>query len=550
MHLPTSRSVSRSKSTDNTKDIRIAAFPNDANYWRIDWFGEINYPDRSLRGTQPSVLVYLSRVTDLSFIDNPLVLLSPQSTTLAKIQMRRWVSVGTLVLLKVGDIWHKKSLFLSPDYELETFSRVSTSSSHIDLIKSGLNLNEEGFLIPVSEHPWHLNATHSYCVMLKLENGKRLIVPCLELIRFYFGSSSSLLTKLFLPPLQKDSLFQDGKFDQRTRHLSIKLGDGIAGSSAATIGRIFLDKLAWRAAVIVGSSILKASQENHPIHPMGVFPFDGSTELQASGKWLSFGETSDATFLVYKLISCGHQFPFRSIKYEMSGERKKPFFDQPQSDGTGQTSFQSSAPDAANQSIKEEDGSTKLESKTRTFTGNVAFPDLIRKPIWKSKTLTFQQWLDKKRYVGGKSLDSTSLGTPSGNRRVRPIDLAMQVQRKNKNEMLPPEFIREFLEELLAVTGIDITLLTEGEDDGWSIPVPLITNDDGEVESKLFIVDPIENNRLRRLCVLSLKDDKDHHLMGILESNPNFSKLYPTINSDDASLLTVLQLTAQDYVAA
>jgi hypothetical protein len=51
---------------------------------------------------------------------------------------------------------------------------------------------------------------------------------------------------------------------------------------------------------------------------MGVFPFDGSTELQASGKWLSFGNTNDATFLVYKLISCGHQFPFRSINYEMS----------------------------------------------------------------------------------------------------------------------------------------------------------------------------------------------------------------------------------------
>ncbi len=146
-------------------------------------------------------------------------------------------------------------------------------------------------------------------------------------------------------------------------------------------------------------------------------------------------------------------------------------------------------------------------------------------------------------------MDSTSIGTPSGNRRVRPIDLAMQVQRKNKNEMLPPEFIREFLEELLAVTGIDITLLTEGEDDGWSIPVPLITNDDGEVEPKLFIVDQTENNRLRRLCVLSLKDDKDHHLMGILEGDPNFSKLYPTINKEDTNLLTVLQLTAQDYVA-
>lgn len=146
-------------------------------------------------------------------------------------------------------------------------------------------------------------------------------------------------------------------------------------------------------------------------------------------------------------------------------------------------------------------------------------------------------------------MDSTSIGKPSGNRRVRPIDLAMLVQRKNKNNFLPPEFIRETLEELLTVEGIDITLLTESEDDGWSIPVPLVTNDDGEVESKLFLVDPTANNRLRRICVLSLKDDRDHHLMGIIEGNPNYSKLYPTIKSDDKNLLMVLKLTTEDYVA-
>ncbi len=543
------RTVSQKKPTDYINSIRIGAFPDDANYWRIDWFGEVDFPNRSLRGTQPSVLVYLSRVTDLSFRENPSVLLSPQSTTIAKVQIRKWLSIGTLVLLRVGDIWHKKSRFLSPDYELETFSQVSTSSSNIDIVKSGLNLDTKGFLIPVLEHPWHLNATQSYCVMLKLRNGKRIIVPCLELIRFYFGSSSSLLTKLFLPPLQKETLFLDGKFDRKTGNLSIKLGDGIAGNSASAIGRIFLDKQAWRAAITVGSSMLKASLKNNPIHPLGLFPFDGRTELQASGKWLSFGDSTNGTFLVYKLLSCGHRFPFQSIKYEMSGEHKKPFFDQPQSNGAGQPSFQSSAPDASNQSIKEEDGSTQLESKTRNFIGNAAFPDLIHKPIWKSKTLTFQQWLHNKRYVGGKSMDSASIGKPSGNRRVRPIDLAMLVQRKNKNNILPPEFIRETLEELLTVDGIGIALLTESEDDGWSIPVPLVTNDDGEVESKLFLVDSTANNRLRRICVLSLKDDKNHHLMGIIEGTPNFSKLYPTINSDDANLQLVLKLAAEDYIA-
>lgn len=37
--------------------------------------------------------------------------------------------------------------------------------------------------------------------------------------------------------------------------------------------------------------------------------------------------------------------------------------------------------------------------------------------------------------------------------------------------------------------------------------------------------------------------------MGIIEGNPNYSKLYPTINSDDTNLLLVLKLVAKDFLA-
>jgi hypothetical protein len=73
----------------------IFAFPKGESAWRIDWFGEIAFPDRTMRRTQPSVLVHLSRVIDEDYQANPSVLLNPASTTPSQVRRKIWVSVGT-----------------------------------------------------------------------------------------------------------------------------------------------------------------------------------------------------------------------------------------------------------------------------------------------------------------------------------------------------------------------------------------------------------------------------------------------------------------------
>lgn len=83
---------------------RISVLPKGDDPWRVDWFGDIAFPDRTVRRKQPSVLLHLSRVTDPGFRDNPAALLLPQCTLPPKFQRRVWVSVGTLVLLRIGDI--------------------------------------------------------------------------------------------------------------------------------------------------------------------------------------------------------------------------------------------------------------------------------------------------------------------------------------------------------------------------------------------------------------------------------------------------------------
>jgi hypothetical protein len=288
------------------ESIRISAFPDDSMAWRIDWFGEIAYPNRGRRRKQPSVAVYMSPVDDGQ--------INHQA------QRHVWVSVGTLVLLRIGDIWRNRQLESRPDYENSEFADLQINRSTTSLIKAGLNLDEKGFLIPLNEHRGHRQCTQAYCLMVDLPGERRLIIPCIELIRFYFGSSSSLLSKLFLPPLSRNSLYSKPWLNPQTRQLKLTLGTNISGASAADIGRLHLDSDAWHAALLVGASCLKDSAANRQIFPQGIFPFQGKTTLTACGQWLSFAGQARSTFLVFSLRTCSHPFPFDSLRYELCND--------------------------------------------------------------------------------------------------------------------------------------------------------------------------------------------------------------------------------------
>jgi hypothetical protein len=345
---------------------RISVFPQDQSNWRIDWFGDVAFPDRSVRRKQPSVFLHLSRLIDDRFISDPSVLLSPQCTSAAKLQRRVWVSVGILALVRIGDIWRHGQLALRPDYELEEFAGVQIDQESTAIVKAGLNLNDGGFLLPISEHPWHIQCTQSYCLMVQLPQERRMIIPCVELVRFYFGSSSSLLSRLFLPPLLRDSLFSCASLDPYSRRLQIDLAEKMSGASAADIGRISMDPIAARAARIVGNSCLRASTAGKPIYPQARFPFEGKTNLIASGRWLSHGGVPKSTFLVYNLRSCSHPFPFRSLQYTTKGTQPRPKLQSLVTPSPVEPRIQKSpAPEVNNPALVENDPSSKLAGKRR-----------------------------------------------------------------------------------------------------------------------------------------------------------------------------------------
>lgn len=140
--------------------------------------------------------VHLSRIADPARITDGAWLLSPAATGADAHQGHRYVSVGTTMLLRIGDLWRGQALFAKPEYELEEFRDIEIGRDTVSVVKAGSSFDDGTFLIPLGEHPWHRANTHSYCVKVQLADGRLLVVPAQELIRFYFGSSSGLLARL------------------------------------------------------------------------------------------------------------------------------------------------------------------------------------------------------------------------------------------------------------------------------------------------------------------------------------------------------------------
>lgn len=267
---------------------QIRAFPTGPGLWRIDWFGLVMFPDRLMRARQPSVLVYLSLVVAPNALADPSVLLKPDATW-ARRQTKRWVSVGTMMLLRIGDIWSDQKLVAAPDYESTVFEKLLIARETTELVKAGVSLDKGLFLLPLGEHPWHGENTQSYCLRVNLEDGRSLIIPCMELIRFYFGSSSALLSRLFDPPMRKENLFSNLAFNSKTKWMKFDLAEGFPRASVGDIARIAGSHTAWMAALRVLTSCMKASTAGQDIYPQAIFPFEGLTDLTATGKWLSLG---------------------------------------------------------------------------------------------------------------------------------------------------------------------------------------------------------------------------------------------------------------------
>jgi hypothetical protein len=364
----------------------------------------------------------------------------------------------------------------------------------------------------------------------------------MELIRHYFGSSSELLSRLFLPPLSKDRLFERWYLDPRTRRMTLELADRMPGTSAEDVARIAASNHAWKAASLIGLSCLQASVAGREVYPQALFPFEGRTRLAVNGKWLSRGKQEGRTFLVYKIRSCWHPFPFETLRYRTKGLTRR--FMPPEMAGQPPPPRQRVA-ESKKPTLSEQDAGSSLSPTKISIRTKSRFPDLESKIVWMSRQIASST--SSPISIGPQeAVDQLAVGEPGSSRRVRSVSLEVATQRES--ELPPPEFIKDLLEILKTSPRHQITLLTASSDDGWSVPLPLLTDEDGVID-ELLLIGSDEHAVPRKACAFLVSGQSSQGVLVAIEAQERLPFWYPLPSNGNADPLALLDVATTDFAA-
>lgn len=522
--------------------LQINAFPKGPELWRVDWFGPVMFPNKAMRVRQKSVLVYLSRVVAPDALTKQFLLLYPEATDSGR-QTKCWVSVGTLMLLRIGDIWSDQKLVASPSYTSATFEKLQIKRETVDLVKAGMCPYNGVFLLPLNAHPWHRENTQSYCLRVRLPDRKSLVIPCMELIRFYFGSSSTLLSTLFDPPLPKEKLFSNVIFNPNTKWMSIDLAEGLPKASASDVARIAASHTAWRAASRILISCLNASIAGQDMYPQTFFPFEGLTNLTVTGKWLPLGGVPQQTFIVNHLDICTHAFPFSSLRYRTFNERKRRVL-MPGTEAETKPKISQKVEKITGSGLVEKDASNTLGKTQVSVRRTRYFPDLDHKKLVGRRDLTKPPPTIS---IGPAvpAVNELAVGEPGSTKRVRSVMLTEAASLENFDQ---PVFLKSTVKAMEGLDNFEIDLLTASDEDGWTVPVELLNDDDGIIANELFI-NPDGHPRQRRAAAFSLSHASEHMVLVLIEGEQLIPLVYPVDKAGLQEPWPALRCAAQDFVS-
>ncbi len=365
---------------------------------------------------------------------------------------------------------------------------------------------DEHFLLPFGEHPWHHRHTHSYCVLIDAGDVS-LVVPGAEMIRFYFGSTSQLIQRLFTGAMSPERLWQTKRYNQETGHLHLKLSERLSGVSAPDIGRLALSDMAYKAASYVYRHCAYALAQRRPAFPYMGFPFHGATTLTATGMWLSFNGRKKATFLAFHIDSCSHPFPFRSLTYEADDRKVRSF----QRDAQADPIYGRRTVDRHKQAtLSDGDAGRKKASRSSFFESSVQFPDLKRKQVWRERVVSFTSPGILVRHKNG-GLEQITLGEAQdsiGGRGGSVAALSSPIETVETLGQLP-RWVRVGIDLVYAgakkvgESPICKLLLPPGETSP-SIQLPFIVDDDGVIDEAGLHEMPDGNMRTRQICFIGI----------------------------------------------
>ncbi len=426
----------------STRIPKIEEFPKDGGYWRVDWFGAIQKNPDIL--TEPYFQVVISPFKSSPFTLVKKDLASVKSTDTENQQRTLRIGIGQSPLIWIGSIW-KDGLCqpLSAGQPI-TFHSLNISTQTTRVISAGHRIHNE-YLIPYNYYRFGRAGIHSKILAIEWDGDPYgILIPMMELLRFYYAVSSNLSHAIFSGALKHDldSIVHVERTDyiMEERRFLLGLRQHITDEEGWVIARILNSREAWVACSQIHDNLIKQTLNSNFTHIETRFPFIGDTDLQARYKPIkSYGDKW--RHLVLALEFCSGSFPYDDLTIirDNDGGKADPDTDLPSIE---------KKPINRGKSLSKNLSGKELQSKNDTdkniSTQNISVPTNRfsaienRKPDKPTKKQC--EFRSSARFVSAKEV--VELGTGLGvydkrSQLVQPVNLSPKRERR---QSAPPSF--------------------------------------------------------------------------------------------------------------
>lgn len=293
--------------------------------WRLNWFGAIERdPDVA---TEYKLQVILTLVKDSTLGSWHLEAAVDQDC----LRMAR-VGVGQLPLLRIGSLWKDGELIRLKTGETKVF-RLDIPAGP-PTFYSPTDKVGQASLIPFRDHRLMGYGKNTRCLTLNHGGDPAgIIVPAIELIRFYYANSTRLAKAVFNGEfVHAPSNIYDPEYTGLDGKLAVVCRrQHFSNNDCWSIARILNSPVAFDCVRRVNDSMIRDFSNTGRANPESSFPFSGPTQLTALCKKVGY---APARWLVLSLVSCSAPFPYDDLLVIADNDNRQadPETDLPEKD--------------------------------------------------------------------------------------------------------------------------------------------------------------------------------------------------------------------------
>ena len=399
---------------DQQPVIEIAEFPHDNKLWRIDGLGKIF--SQLKNNNNLFIEVYLRPV---NFHDNSVYNFARFDSSVREIpeynQLKKIpVNIGLLPILRVGSLWIKGKLQNNNAVtDIATLKNIEINANTVEIINSNYKIKyldssgreQECKLLLQKNFATDAKVPFS-CFKIQNENYKNgIIIPVIEIIRFYYACSTRLAHLTFSNPEEITKISY--AIDNETDKVVIKLPQQYTDQEAFILARILTSDIALSGFFQIKNSLIKIGVNEQPTTLLSTnFPFINSTNLMVRGIKIV------DRFLVTEICSCSAPFPDISVDRSNDNRKGDKKTDIPD-DKKKEYRREGRTPSLKGNSIIQNQYESVNCVSALQFNLNInCFSDLIGKKIEKPKK-PFNEYKAQKLAINEK-INVTSLGVDLG----------------------------------------------------------------------------------------------------------------------------------------